>query len=116
MRKIKVWNKKDKINGIEADYVINSHKIKDEDEIFLVMNEDDIVSEIQFKKIIARHYNLDANLTCEEVAQKYLEIKQQEEQKQQQEIDNKLTQQEEIERLKQENASISYILMKNDLL
>lgn len=115
MKIVKVWDKKESINGIEAERVMESQKIGIMEEIFLIV-EGERVKEIQRKSVIVSNYNLDANLSCLEVAQKYLEIKQQEEQKQQEEIENKLTQQEEIEQIKQENASINYILMKNDLL
>ena len=71
---IKVWNKTEEINGVSAIDVINSMYIKESDEIFLVV--DDItnkVAEIQFKDVICSSYGIDISLSCEEVANKYLE-------------------------------------------
>lgn len=108
----KIWNKIDDINGTSASEVMSSQRIGMHDEVFLVMK-GERVSEIQLKSIITSAFNLDANLSCEEVAKKYLEIKQQEEQKQKEEIENKLTQQEEIEQLKKQNAEFMYMMMQN---
>ena len=71
---IKVWNKIDSINNVSASQVIKSMNIKSSDEIFLVV--DDItnkVSEIQFKDIICSNYGIDISLSCQEVANKYIE-------------------------------------------
>lgn len=106
-----VWNKTDEINGVGAEEVIKAHNIKETDEIFLVMI-GTRVTELQFKDIIVSNYNLDANLSCDEVAQKYLEIRQQEEQKQQQEVLNLQKQQEEINAIKKQNAELSYLIMQ----
>lgn len=114
--KYKIWDKKEKINGIEASYFINKFNIKKDDEVIQILDKLGNTDKIVFKNNAIVSYDLDINLTTEQVAQKYLEIKQQEEQSSKEEIENKLIQQEEIERLKQENASINYILMKNDLL
>lgn len=111
MKTVKVWDKKESINGIEASRVMEIKEIGIMEEIFLVV-EGERVAEIQRKSVIASNYNLDLNLTCEEVAQKYLEIKQQEEQKQQQEILNLQEQQQEIEALKKQNAELSYLIMQ----
>lgn len=110
-----VWNKQDAINGISAYEVIHSHNIKESDEIFLVMN-GGRVTELQFKDIIASNYNLDINMTVEQVAQKYVELREQEALKIQQEEQNKVSQQEQIDALKQENADITYALMQNNLI
>lgn len=112
---VTVWDKQSSINGISASEVVKSLGIGLREEIFLVLRGEQ-VTEVQFKNTIATNYNLDMNLSCEEIAKKYLEIKQQEEKKQKEEIENKQTQQEEMEQLKKETASINYILMKNDLL
>lgn len=76
--KYKIWNKIDDINDINADIVIESHRIKEKDEVFLILDKMDNVTEIQIKNTIISGYDLDVNLTVEEVAQKYIEIKEQE--------------------------------------
>lgn len=106
-----VWNKKDSINGVSAEEVIKAHNIKESEEIFLIKN-GARTTELQFKDIIIANYKLDPNLTCEEVAQKYLSIKQQEEQKQQEEILSLQKQQEEINAIKKQNAELSYLIMQ----
>lgn len=107
-----VWNKKEDINGVSASEVVKSHNIKETDEVFLIMTGTRVV-ELQFKDIIVSNYNLDPNLSCREVAQKYLDIKQQEEQKQQEEIISIQKQQEEINSLKKQNAELMYMMMQN---
>lgn len=72
----KVWNKKEKINGVDAEVVIKSNNIKQEDEIFLVIDDNTLkVTEIQFKDVICSNYNISIDLTIEEVAQEYIRIK-----------------------------------------
>lgn len=111
VKTVKVWNKREPINGVSASDVIKSQMIDVSEEIFLVLN-GERVTEVQSKSVIASNYNIDANLSCEEVAQKYLELKQQEEQKQQEEALNLQKQQQEIEALKKQNAELSYLIMQ----
>lgn len=111
MKIVKVWDKKESINGIEAERVMESQGIDSNEEIFLVL-EGERVKEIQRKSTIASNHGIDANLSCEEVAQKYLEIKQQEEQKQKEETLSLQKQQEEIEALKKQNSELSYLIMQ----
>lgn len=111
MKTVKVWDKEESINGIEAKRVMESEGISLMEEIFLVL-EGERVKEIQRKSIIASNYNIDANLSCLEVAQKYLKIKQQEEQQVQQDIKTLEQQQVEIDALKKQNAELSYLIMQ----
>lgn len=118
---IKIWDKKSAINNVSLEKLLSyrydlKSAIETGEEIFLISNGTPRIENILFEYDIRSKYNLGMDITSEQVAQKYLKIKQQEEQKQQEEIENKLTQQEEIEQIKQENASINYILIKNDLL
>ena len=78
MYKIKIWNKKDSINGVDAKSVINSHKIKETDDIFLVLNNYDRVLELNFVDVIRTNFNLSQSLTKEQVAQEYLKIREEE--------------------------------------
>ena len=72
----KIWDKKEKINGVDAEVVIKSNNIKQEDEIFLVIDDNTLkVTEIQFKDVICLNYNISIDLTTEEVAQEYIKIK-----------------------------------------
>ena len=74
----KIWNKKEKINGASAEYIIESLNIRDTDEVFLVLDHLDEVQAIEIARIIKGVYNLDVNLTVEEVAQEYIRIKEEE--------------------------------------
>lgn len=86
---IKTWNKIDPINGVNAEEVKNIHKINDSHEIFLVIDENsNRVKEIQFKDIICEIYNIDINLSCEEVGVLYLEAIKEQHIKEQNEINN----------------------------
>lgn len=77
--KYKIWNKKDKIKGTDAEYVIKSHNIKESDEIFLVIDDCGIITEIQFVDIIKSNLQLNKDLTAEETAQAYIDYKKEEE-------------------------------------
>ena len=74
----KVWNKKDKINNVDAEYVINSLNIRETDGVFLIIDHLDEVQCIEIDRIIKGVYNLDANLSLEEVAEEYIRIKEEE--------------------------------------
>lgn len=110
--KYKIWDKKEKINGIEASYFINKFNIKEDDEVIQILDKLGNTDKIVFKNNAIVSYDLDANLSCDEVAQKYLDIKQQEEQKQQEEVLNLQKQQQEIEALKKQNAELMYMMMQ----
>ena len=75
MYKIKIWDKIEPINGVNAEKIIKSHKIKETDDIFLVLNNYDRVLELNYVEVIRNNFNLSKNLTKEEVAKEYLKIK-----------------------------------------
>ena len=74
----KIWNKKDKINNIDADYFIKDLSIRETDGVFLIIDHLDEVQAIEIDRKIKGVYNLGANLTTEEVAQEYIRIKEEE--------------------------------------
>lgn len=69
-----VWNKQDNIKGLDAQYFIDNLKIQDSDGVFLVYKNGNLQA-IEIDRIIKGVYNLDENLTTEEVAQEYIRIK-----------------------------------------
>lgn len=73
-----LWNKKDKINGLDSQYFIDDLKIKDTDGVFLIGKDLDTVQAVEIDRIIKSAYNLDDNLTTEEVAREYVRIKEEE--------------------------------------
>ena len=76
----KIWNKKDKINNIDADYFIKDLSIRETDNVFLIIDHLNEVQCIEIDRIIKGVYNLDANLSVEEVAKEYIRIKEEEKQ------------------------------------
>ena len=118
MLKYKVWNRQDTINGVSAEEIIKSLNIKESDEIFLILI-GEIVTEIQFKHIIQSNLGFEGTLTCEEVAQKYIEYRILEEERAKLEIVTIEKQQAQIASLKEENemqeemiSNITYELMQ----
>lgn len=65
-----IWNKTDKINGVEASHFIKNLNIKDEDEVFLVLK-NGVVINVEIVSVIKNNLNLDAAMTTEQVIQEY---------------------------------------------
>ena len=76
--KYKIWDKKEKINNVDAEYVINSLNIRETDGVFLIIDHLNEVQAIEIDRIIKGVYNLDANLLIDEVAKEYIRIKEEE--------------------------------------
>jgi hypothetical protein len=74
----KIWNKEDKINGVDADRIIDNLGIKPDDEVFLILDNADSVHFIEISRIIKSVYDLDENLSVDEVAEEYIRIKEKE--------------------------------------
>ena len=76
--KYKIWDKKEKINNVDAEYVIKSLNIRETDGVFLIIDHLNEVQAIEIDRIIKGVYNLDANLLIDEVAKEYIRIKEEE--------------------------------------
>ena len=74
----KIWNKIDTINNTDAQYFIDSLKIRENDGVFLILDDLEEVQAVEIDRIIKSVYNLDQNLTTEQVAQEYIRIKEEE--------------------------------------
>ena len=74
----KIWDREEKINNVDAEYIINSLNVRETDGVFLIIDHLDEVQAIEIDRIIKGVYNLNANLTVEEVAQEYIKIKEEE--------------------------------------
>ena len=74
----KIWDRKEKINNVNAEYFIESLNIRETDGVFLILDSNEEVQAVEIDRIIKGVYNLDANLTVEEVAQEYVKIKEEE--------------------------------------
>ena len=76
MRKYKLWNRKTKINGVEASHFLNEQPFKDyEGDIILIYSEEDEtkVSQVECKEILANIYEIDVNLPLDEFMAEYFE-------------------------------------------
>lgn len=60
----KIWDRKEKINGVEASHFLNSQPFKNcTHDIILIYDEDtNKVSQIECKDTLAKVYNIDINL------------------------------------------------------
>lgn len=74
----KIWDKKEKINNVSAECIINDLSIREEDNVFLIIDHLDEVQCIEIDRIIKSVYNLDKNLSVDEVAKEYIRIKKEE--------------------------------------
>lgn len=102
----KVWNGTTPINGIPAEEVIaNREDIKRNlNDVFIVEDGYGNVTEIQFGRTIKANYQMDPELTLEQVAAKYLEEKEKEEAAQ---VQEQLT----VEELQKQVAILQYDVM-----
>ena len=78
MYKVKIWDKIESINGVDAKNVIKSHRIKETDDIFLVLYNYDRILELNFVDVLRTNFNLSSDFSAEQVAEEYLKIKEEE--------------------------------------
>ena len=72
----KVWNRIDTINGVNAEHFLNSEPFKScKHDIILIYNDNNKVSQIECKDILAQVYGIDKNLEISAFMTKYFEIK-----------------------------------------
>ena len=106
MYKIKIWDKIEPINGVNAEKIIKSHKIKDTDDIFLVLNDYNRVLELNFVSIIRDNFNLSYDFSVEQVAEEYLKIKEREKVQEEKEQTTLEEQEARISALEKENKQL----------
>lgn len=116
MKTFRIWNKQDEINGVDAGVVINSQKIKPQDEIFLVVDEYGKVTQIEEVTNIKSIYKLDAGLSAVQTAQTYLDLMAQQEEQVKQDVLTLEQQADKISTLETQQASTEYILMMGGLI
>lgn len=67
----KLWNRKDKINGVKADHFLKNKPFKDyKGDIILILN-DDKVTNVECKDILAEVFEIDVNLPLDEFMAEY---------------------------------------------
>ena len=70
----KVWDKTSSINGLEPQHFLSKQPFKDyEGDIILIYGEDDKVSQVECKDILANIYGIDKTLSLDEFMTQYLE-------------------------------------------
>ena len=70
----KIWDKKESINGVDAETILeNRNDIRNEENVILIYNEG-IVTNIELCSVLKNIYNFDSNFTVEEVANNYLKL------------------------------------------
>ena len=70
----KLWNRIDTINGIEASYFLEQKPFKYyEGDIILIYSEDDKISQVECKDILAKIYGIDKSLSLDEFMTQYFE-------------------------------------------
>ena len=68
----KLWDRIDTINGIEASYFLEQKPFKDyEGDIILIYCEDDKISQVECKDILASVYGIDKTLSLDEFMTQY---------------------------------------------
>ena len=104
--KYKIWDRKEKINNVDAEYIINSLNIRETDGVFLIVDHLEEVQAIEIDRIIKSVYNLDVNLSVEEVAKEYIRIKEEE----------KLQAEKDVVTLEEQQNKISILEAENETL
>jgi hypothetical protein len=72
---IKIWDRKENINGVSAiDIIARREDIRNCEEVILICNDNDnsVVEQIEFPSILKSNYNLQG-ITALEIGQAYLE-------------------------------------------
>ena len=106
MANIQIWDGKTSINGISAEQILaNRQDLANAlGDIFLVVNDNGKVTEIQIGSIIASNYGFDSSLDIQGIADAYMAKKEEEKLAAEEE---KLT----VEELQEEVATLSYEVM-----
>ena len=103
----KVWNKQDEINGVNAQEVKKSLNIQDSDEIFLILNEQGTITNVEFSQVIKANHGLDNGLSVDEVAQEYIRIHKEEKDRiENEQASNEEKARDKIDILQAENADL----------
>lgn len=73
MKKLyKLWNRTDKINGLNADVYLSSYPFKNYNgDIILVYLENGVVTQVENKEILSQLYNIDISLPLDDFMNEY---------------------------------------------
>ncbi|MFJ1465393.1 hypothetical protein ACIJV2_17800 [Clostridioides difficile] len=120
---IKIWDKKEKINGVSAEEILKGNYDFQTSEVFLILDDYNRVTNIESVNTIKSIYKLDKNLTALETAEKYLEMhkKQEEDIKAHEELEKNsknatIATHEEVKALREETAALTFAMMEKELI
>ncbi|HBE9404968.1 TPA: hypothetical protein KNH94_000161 [Clostridioides difficile] len=120
---IKIWDKKEKINGVSAEEILKGNYDFQTSEVFLILDDYNRVTNIESVNTIKSIYKLDKNLTALETAEKYLEMhkKQEEEIKTHEELEKNsknatIATHEEVKALREETAALTFAMIEKELI
>ncbi len=112
MLSVQVWDEVSPLNGIPAEEIFANRDDLDRarGDIFLVFN-NGVLSQIEIGAIIRGNYGFDENLSIEEIANQYLEMREMEAQRAR---ERQLT----VEELQEQVAMLSYqvMMMESDIM
>ena len=75
MKSYKIWDRKERINGVEAKHFLNQEPFKSCDcDIILIYADNGKVSNVECKTILAEIYGIDATLHIHEFMSQYFEV------------------------------------------
>lgn len=117
-----IWNKASSLNGVPAKQIMEELHFKNDDEIFLIYDEYDRLTNIENAKNIQAIYKMRKSMTVDEIAQEYIRIRHEDEkrnyeqQRQEESAQNKISILEEGLQavLSGDMQSLAYILYPKD--
>lgn len=117
-----IWNKASSLNGVPAKQIMEELHFKNDDEIFLIYDEYDRLTNIENAKNIQAIYKMRKSMTVDEIAQEYIRIRHEDEkrnyeqQRQEESAQNKISILEEGLQavLSGDMQSLAYILYPED--
>ncbi|NJB07283.1 hypothetical protein GSQ22_16090 [Clostridioides difficile] len=112
---IKIWDKKEKINGVEAEEILKGNYDFQTSEVFLILDDYNRVTNIESVNTIKSIYKLDKSLTALETAEKYLEMHKNEELEKNSKNATIATH-EEVKALREETAALTFAMMEKELI
>lgn len=101
-----IWDKVSSLNEVPAKQIIEELHFKNDDEIFLIYDEYDRLTNIENAKNIQAIYKMRTSMTVDEIAQEYIKIREEYEKNRQEQQNEEIYAREKISILESENADL----------
>ncbi len=101
-----IWNKASSLNGVPAKQIMEELHFKNDDEIFLIYDEYDRLTNIENAKNIQAIYKMRKSMTVDEIAQEYIRIRHEDEKRNYEQQRQEESAQNKISILEGENKSL----------